>query len=117
MVGTVITDELASPLIVNVPALAVTDPRTTKEVLRVTVDVLAMPLTVSVPALAVTDPCTTVESLMVTTDELARPFTVNVPALAVIDPSTTNPAHFPVSTASRQRARRVNSNQRSRRKS
>ena len=51
-----IVDVLAMPLIVNDPALAVIDPRTTRDVLSVTVDVLAIPLTVKVPALAVTDP-------------------------------------------------------------
>jgi hypothetical protein len=39
-----------------VPALAVTDPKATKEVLNVTVDVLAIPLIVRVPALAVMEP-------------------------------------------------------------
>ena len=50
------TEEDAIPSTVNVPALAVMEPRPTIEVLKVTVDVLAMPLTVSVPTLAVIDP-------------------------------------------------------------
>jgi len=55
-VGAVIAVELAMPLTVNVPALVVIEPRTTKEVLAVIVDVLAIPLTVRTPALAVIDP-------------------------------------------------------------
>jgi hypothetical protein len=49
-------DELAIPLTIKIPALAVIDPMVTSEVLAVMVDVLAMPLTVNVPTLAVTDP-------------------------------------------------------------
>ena len=55
-VGEVTVDELKIPATVKVPALAVTEPSTTIEVLAVIVDVLAIPLTVRVPALEVTDP-------------------------------------------------------------
>ena len=77
------------PVTVNVPALAVIEPRWavfTYSVGVVIVAVLAMPVTVNVPALAVIEPSATNDVLKVTVDVLAMPFTVNVPALAVIEP-------------------------------
>jgi hypothetical protein len=50
------TAELYIPVIVNVPALAVIEPRATNDVLAVIVEILAKPLMVRTPALAVTDP-------------------------------------------------------------
>ena len=50
------------------------------------VDVIMMPLTVKMPALAVMEPRATRDVLAVMVDELAMPFTVKVPALAVIEP-------------------------------
>jgi hypothetical protein len=52
----VIVDELAMPLMIKVPALAVIDPMAISEVLAVIVDVLAIPFTDRVPTLAVIDP-------------------------------------------------------------
>ena len=55
-VGLVIDDVLIMPLTVNLPALAVIEPKATIEVLAVIVEVLATPLIVKIPLLAVMEP-------------------------------------------------------------
>jgi len=55
-------------------------------VLAVIVEVLDMPLIVNVPALVVTEPTTIIDVLAVIVEVLATPLIVRVPALAVIDP-------------------------------